>query len=346
MTSSSMNQPASEEPNPTLIFDTLNAYQRTGALKAAIDLKLFTAIGAGRTGATALAAACRASERGVRILCDYLTVIGLLNKSSDEYSLTSTAAAFLDENSGRYMGSVARFVASDGMMDTFRDVAGAVRRGGTLLPEGGSTKINYEPWIEFAESMGPMMMPAALFIANLVAERYPSGPLRILDVAASHGLFGLSIAQRSPQAEIVAQDFHVVLEVTRRNAAAAGCMDRYSFLPGDVMTLDLPGTYDCVLLTNFLHHFSAQACESLLRKLQARLNPNGVVVSLEFIPNEDRVTPPTPAAFALTMLMSTDHGDAYTFADYQAMFEAAGFVRNEMIDVPRAPSRLILSSLH
>lgn len=77
-------------------------------------------------------------------------------------------------------------------------------------------------------------------------------------------------------------------------------MDRYSFLPGDVMTLDLPGTYDCVLLTNFLHHFSAKTCESLLRKLQARLNPNGVVVSLEFIPNEDRVTPPTPAMFALT----------------------------------------------
>ena len=346
MTSSSMNQPESGEPNPTLIFDTLNAYQRTGALKAAIELKLFTAIGAGRTDATALAAACGASDRGVRILCDYLTVIGLLNKSSDEYSLTSTAAAFLDENSSRYMGSAARFVASDGMMDTFRDVAGAVRRGGTLLPEGGSTKINYEPWIEFAESMGPMMMPAAMFIASLVAERYPSGPLRVLDVAASHGLFGLSIAQRLPQAEIVAQDFHAVLEVTKRNATAAGCMDRYSFLPGDVMTLDLPGTYDCVLLTNFLHHFSAQVCETLLRKLQARLNPNGVVISLEFIPNEDRVTPPTPATFALTMLMSTDHGDAYTFADYQAMFEAAGFVRNEMIDVPRSPSRLIVSSRH
>lgn len=64
MTASSMNQPASEEPNPTLIFDTLNAYQRTGALKAAIELKLFTAIGAGRTGATALAASCGTSERG------------------------------------------------------------------------------------------------------------------------------------------------------------------------------------------------------------------------------------------------------------------------------------------
>ena len=95
-----MNQPASEEPNPTLIFDTLNAYQRTGALKAAIELKLFTAIGVGQTDATALAAACGAGERGVRILCDYLTVIGLLNKSSVEYSLTSTAAAFLDDTCG------------------------------------------------------------------------------------------------------------------------------------------------------------------------------------------------------------------------------------------------------
>ena len=309
MTEFNENHSKSTEPDPTQIFDMLTAFQRTGALKAAIKLRLFTAIGNGQAETFALAAACGANERGIRILCDYLTVIGLLNKSSDKYSLTPTAAAFLDENSPRYMGSVARFVASNEVMDTFRDVAGAVRRGGTLLPDGGSTKINYEPWIEFAESMGSMMMPAAMFIADLIEKRFPSGPQRVLDIAASHGLFGLSIAQRLPEAEIVAQDFHAVLEVAKRNVAAAGCSHRYSFLPGDVMTLELPGTYDCVLLTNFLHHFSAKTCESLLKQLSARMNPGGLVISLEFIPNADRITPPTPATFALTMLMSTDHGD-------------------------------------
>jgi len=127
------------------------------------NLRLFTTPGQRAMAASELATACRASERGIRILCHYLTVIGLLNKSPEQYSLTPTAAAFLDENSAGYMGSVARFIASGEVMDTYRDVAGAVRRGGTLLPDGGSTKVNYEPWIEFAESMGPMMRPVAIF---------------------------------------------------------------------------------------------------------------------------------------------------------------------------------------
>lgn len=345
MSESSREQNQASEPNPSLVFETLNAYQRTGALKAAIELQLFTKLSGGSRTVTQLAALCDANERGIRILCDYLTVIGFLEKSGNEYRLTPTSAAFLDENSPKYMGSAARFVASEHMIETYHDVAGAVRKGGTLLPEGGSTKLNYEPWIDFAESMGPMMMPAAAVIAELVAHRYPDGPVRVLDIAASHGLFGLSIAGKLPAAEIVAQDFEPVLEVARRNVEAAGVIHRYSFLPGDVMSIDVGSKYDCILLTNFLHHFSSEACESLLRKLRAALNPGGTVISLEFVPDEDRITPVTPATFALTMLVSTDQGDAYTFDDYQRMFQTAGFADNEMVDVPRTPSRLIVSSV-
>lgn len=340
-----MSAPDSTAPNPSLVFETLNAFQRTGALKAAIELRLFTKLSNGARTPAQLAGACEASERGIRILCDYLTIISFLEKSGSEYRLTPTSAVFLDENSPKYMGSVAKFVASEHIVDTYHDVAGAVRKGGTLLPEGGSTKLNYEPWIEFAESMGPMMMPSAMFIAELVAQRYPTGPVRVLDIAASHGLFGLSIARKLPEAQIVAQDFEPVLEVAKRNASAAGMSHRYKFLPGDVMTIDVGGNYDCILLTNFLHHFSEATCESLLRKLRAALNPGGTVISLEFVPNEDRITPATPATFAMTMLLSTDHGDAYTFEDYQRMFRSAGFAQNEMIDVPYTPSRLIVSSV-
>lgn len=338
MSTSSFN-----EPNPALVFETLNAYQRTGALKAAIELRLFTMIGKNGRDVAELAGDCQADVRGLRILCDYLTVLGFLQKSDSSYRLTPTSAVFLDENSPAYMGCVAKFVASADIMDAHRDVAGAVRRGGTLLPEGGSTKVDYEPWVEFARSMAPMMKPAAIFIGDLVAARFSSRQIRVLDIAASHGLFGLAIAERLPDATIVAQDFKAVLAVAEENATATGVADRYSFLPGDVMTIDLKGPYDCILLTNFLHHFSVAKCESLLKKLQACLNPGGIVVTLEFIPNDDRISPPIPATFALTMLMTTDHGDAYTFRDYDEMFKAAGFV-SELVEIPKSPSRLIVSA--
>jgi serine/threonine protein kinase len=98
-----------------------------------------------------------------------------------------------------------------------------------------------------------------------------------------------------------------------------------------------------VLLTNFLHHFDAGKCETLLKKVRACLQPGGFTMTLEFIPNEDRVSPPTAAAFALTMLTSTDRGDAYTFSDYERMFKAAGFQKSELIELPKSPHRLVMS---
>ena len=69
------------EPSPEVIFDTLLAYQRTAALAAAIELNLFRAIGEGLGDVPSLARRCEASERGIRILCDYLVVIGMLAKT-------------------------------------------------------------------------------------------------------------------------------------------------------------------------------------------------------------------------------------------------------------------------
>jgi hypothetical protein len=67
-------------PTPQLFFQTANAYQRSQALKAAVDLDLFTAIGGGHDTMDALAQRCGAAARGVRILADYLTIQGFITK--------------------------------------------------------------------------------------------------------------------------------------------------------------------------------------------------------------------------------------------------------------------------
>ncbi len=91
--------PHAQSPSPALLFDTMNAYQRTTALKGAIQLDVFTAIGEGNTTAPALAERCDTSERGMRILCDYLVIIGFLTKAGSAYGLTPDTAMFLDRRS-------------------------------------------------------------------------------------------------------------------------------------------------------------------------------------------------------------------------------------------------------
>src|SRR5215471_9659603 len=98
------------KPNPTLVFETLQSYQRSFALKAAVELDLFTAIAKGNKTAAEVAKACAASERGIRILCDYLSVIGLINKNDSHYHLTPDTAMFLDSRSSAYMGKAINFL--------------------------------------------------------------------------------------------------------------------------------------------------------------------------------------------------------------------------------------------
>lgn len=330
----------SREPNPTLIFDAINAYQRPAALKAAIELDVFSVIAQGNHSAESIAKVVGASVRAIRILCDYLVIIGLLAKDGSSYSLTPDSATFLDKNSPAYFGGAVEFMLDPRLIRPYLDLKEVVRTGRTTLPDEGSVSHDNPIWVTFAKQMAPLVFPAAQQIADLLAGE---GPVKVLDIAAGHGLFGISIAQRNPKANITALDWPNVLAVAQENAQKFGVADRHSTLPGDAFTVDFGGPYDIVLVTNFFHHFDQPACETLMRKILASLVPGGKCVTVDFIPNNDRVSPPTPAAFAMMMLGSTAAGDAYTFAEYDTMFRNAGFASSEFHPLAKIPQSVVIS---
>lgn len=329
-------------PSPALFFDAVNGYQRTEALRAAVELDLFTAVAAGSQTAAALAASCGAAERGVRILADYLVIAGFLQKAGDRYALTPDSATFLDRRSPAYLGGAVEFLLSPTLRDCFARLPAAVRKGGTVASAEGTVSPDNPVWVPFARAMGAVMRQPAELLAGLL-DGEPGRPLRVLDVAAGHGLFGLAVARRHPGTTVTALDWPAVLAVAAENAAREGLADRHRLLPGDAFTLDWGGPYDVVLLTNFLHHFDLPACERLAGKAFAALAPGGRAVTLEFVPEPDRVTPPATAGFALTMLATTAGGDAYTFAEYERVFAAAGFARSEFHPLPPTAQQAVVS---
>ncbi len=329
------------QPNPAVIFDTINAYQRSATLKTAIDLDVFTAIARGNDGADAIAKVVGASSRGIRILCDYLTICGFLSKNGDRYLLTPDAAVFLDRNSPGYVGSMVNFMLDPRLIAPFLDLTQVVRTGRTTLPDQGTVSRDNPVWIEFAKQMAPMVYPSAVEIADLAAGQ---GEMRVLDIAAGHGLFGIQIALRNADARITALDWPGVLAVATENAQRSGVASRHSTLPGDAFEVEFGGPYDLVLLTNFLHHFDPATCEKLMRKIFEALAPAGRCVTLDFVPNDDRVSPPVAAGFAMMMLGTTVAGDAYTFAEFETMFRHAGFASSQLHPLTNAPQSVILSS--
>jgi 2-polyprenyl-3-methyl-5-hydroxy-6-metoxy-1,4-benzoquinol methylase len=329
------------QPNPALIFETLNGYQRTGALKAAIQLDLFTAVGEGNETPDRLAKRCGITERAARILCDYFSIVGLLQKSDGRYALTLDSATFLDKRSPACIGAIANFLTMSQTIDTFMNLAESLRNNGSSAATKQTVVPESPMWVEFARSMRPLMMMPAGEIANLL-EVEKGQKCKVLDVAAGHGTFGIAIAQQNPNADIFALDWANVLAVAKENAQAAGVISRYHLLPGSAFELPLGSNYDVILLTNFLHHFDTATIESFLRKVHAALAPEGRAVTLEFVPNDDRITPRAAAAFSMTMLGQSPAGDAYTFAEYQRMFRNARFSSIELHAIP-GPESVIIS---
>ncbi len=333
---------AAQEPSPLLFFQTINAHQRTEALKAAIELEVFTAIGEGNTTVPAIANRCQTAERGGRILCDYLTIMGMLTKNGNEYALTVDSATFLDTRSPAYLGGIIGFLNTPELLEGFRNMTEAVRKGGTAVDNEGTVKPDNPIWVKFARAMAPMMMMPSQMIAKLV-DPNADRKLKILDIAAGHGLFGIAFAKNNPQAEIHAVDWKAVLEVAKENAQKAGVAERYHTIEGSAFDVEFGSGYDLVLITNFLHHFDPQMNETLLRKVHAALADGGRAATLEFVPNEDRVTPPDTAQFSMVMLVGTPSGDAYTFAELEKMFANAGFSRSTLHPLTPTIQQVVIS---
>ena len=331
-------------PTPERIWQLLTGFQMTAALKAAIELNLFTHIDEGNLTAGQIAQAAGAAERGVRILCDTLTVIGLLTKNGKEYSNAADAAQYLVRTSPTYLGSVADFITAPQQMAGFANLTEAVRNGGAVTDENHSLDPESPMWANFARSMTPMMMPAAMTMAgSLEFER--DAAIKILDIAAGHGMFGISVARNFPNAEIYAVDWKNVLTVAEENAEKFGVADRFHKIEGSAFDVDLGGGYDVVLVTNFLHHFDQATNEGFLKRCRAALKDDGQLRTLEFVPNDDRVSPPGEALFSLVMLAATPAGDAYTFAELDTMLKNAGFANNEHRPMEGTPQHWIVSRI-
>ena len=287
---------AKARPNPEFIFETLNAYQQTAALRAAIALDIFTKIGEGTDTFPALAKRCEATERGIRILCDYLVVHGFLTSTtivtrSPTIRPHSSTGARPRASPPQQASSLARYdqrLPRSGPHDSHWAAGNGGRQGIDL---GGKSHLGRVCAFDGADG-DPVSGRNSRHLDAPAGKKW-----KVLDLAGGHGMFGITLAKRNPNAEIFAQDWGPVLAVATENARAAGVAARHHVIPGSAFEVEYGTGYDIVLITNFLHHFDAATNEKFLCKVRASLAPSGIVATLDFIPNEDRVSPPALGRF-------------------------------------------------
>ena len=332
---------APRSTSPIMIFETLQAFHRTAAMKTAIELDLFTAIGEGNVTVSTMAERCSASERGVQKLCNYLTMLGFIEKKHDVYALRADAATFLDRRSPEFLGaSASAATTGEALFAAFSSLTEAVRRGGTALPAGGTLATEHPIWVEFARAMRAPGVLSARLLADALAEPLDC-PRRILDIAGGHGLYGIELAKRNPRAEVFAVEWPQVLAVASANAKQAGVSERFHAIPGDALAVEFGGTYDLALITNFLPDL--RSTEGLLKRIHSALTENGRVALFEAMLNEDRVSPPAAVGLDLTLLATTSSGETRTASELSEALGRAGFHRIEILEVPPTPNRLAIA---
>jgi 3-hydroxy-5-methyl-1-naphthoate 3-O-methyltransferase len=327
---------------PERILRTQWDYAPPLIVAAAVRLRIFDLLVERPLSVAEVAERADASERGVRSLLNGLVGLDFLAKEPGErYRLTAESEAFLVSGKPGYLGGM--FAHAHDLVPGWLDLAEVVRKGkplGSLNQEEGAAFFR-----ELVVSLYPMNLPMAQALGRILGVAERREPVRILDIAAGSGVWGIGVGKQSPLATVTAVDWPQVLEITRHFAAEAGMGDRFSCIAGDAAEVDFGGGFQLAILGHILHSEGERRSRSLLRKTFGALAPGGTIAIAEFLVEADRSGPPMGVIFALNMLLRTDEGDTFSFEEIAAWLEEAGFVEPRRVD-PGGPASLVLARKH
>ncbi|MGA8116517.1 MAG: class I SAM-dependent methyltransferase [Actinocatenispora sp.] len=337
-----MTTPGAPVTRQTLM-DTLQAYKRTGLMRAALELRIYDALAAGARTAADVANAVRADARGVRVLLGALAAEQLLGEDDTGYLLPEGAAQFLVSTSPEYSGGAARVAASDWEWDAVRDLAAAVRAGDTLMSSSLEAP-GFPYWLDFAAQNTFVTRLASTAVADLLLPwAKEREPLRVLDAGCGHAVFGSAVLQQHPQATLTAMDWENVLSVARGRVAKAGVADRVTYRAGDLFADPLGGPYDLVLLANMLPMFSPERGAVLLRRAGDVLAPGGRIVTVGFSAGQRDAVREHPAhMLSVIMLAGTHGGEAHSLETCREMFTASGIAVVEEFALDKVPVQILI----
>ncbi|WET76814.1 class I SAM-dependent methyltransferase [Amycolatopsis sp. QT-25] len=320
------------------LYRMMRVYKETSLLRAALRVGVFDALGDGHGTPAAIATATGADPRGIRLLLNALVALGLVHRHQDgRFTLDRGGFSLLVGSSPDFYGGMVDVVASDEEWDAMRDLAAAVRNGGSVRDVNAETP-GYHYWETFARSVGPVTVPTAGLLAELLEpwSATRSGT-RVLDLACGHGIYGFTLVRRLPGATVTCVDWPNVLEITRQHAREQGLDSQARFVSGDMFELDLGPEHDLVLVTNVLHHFSEARATELLSRATAQLAPGGRIGVVGFVAGDDPARDPEPHLFSVLMLAWTNAGEVHTTAAHERMYAAAGLRIEATRRVPGLP---------
>ena len=310
-------------------------------VQTAVELKIFDAIDAQPLSSPAIAAALELNPQALELLLNALTALGLLEKRAEIFSLPEITRRYLSRNSPRYVGAMIGFEAM--LWPAWEKLPEAIRSG---LPMRRPNMYQVDPretevFINAMDSLVKARGDTEI-LANAI-DWTNIGTL--LDVGSGPATYPIALCERFPRLRTVIVDLPATLKITRRFVEDAQLAARIELTAADYRNDPIPGTYDAILLSNIIHGENDRRNAALMRKLATNLANDGRLIVKDHILDASRAEPAVGAIFSLLMLLTTDGGRCYSFAEIEAWMKQAGLGRVERIDLPEPmTSSLVIAS--
>ncbi|HEY4283973.1 MAG TPA: class I SAM-dependent methyltransferase [Chthoniobacterales bacterium] len=317
------------------------AYAPPTIIGAACANKVFDALAGGPKNVAEVSKATGASERGLRILMNALVGLELLRKQGEKYGLTPESEAFLISNKP---GSLAGFfpMAMKHIVPAWLKLDEIVRSGRPSEARNQEEQ-GTQFFSELVENIIPMSYGSAQALANHLQISAGNAPMRVLDIASGSGVWGIVLAQKSPQVEVTAVDWEGMIPTTKKITQRFGVGSQFQFIEGDIGQVDFGAGYDVATLGHILHSEGSERSRKLLQKTGRSLKPGGTIAIADWLVNDQRTEPLPGLMFAVQMLVNTEVGDTFSFNEITGWLEEAGFKDTRTLDAP-GPSPLVLAT--
>ena len=306
-------------------------YAPTLIIQAAVHHRVFDLLDESPKTIKELAKKTGASERGLTAITNALVGLNFLARKGERYTLTPESAAFLVSTRPGFLGALYRHMSSQ-IIPKWLQLDKVVRTGKPAMAVNDQ-KTGSAFFAEFVESLFPMGYHAVVALGQHLKISHTKTPIRVLDIAAGSGVWGIALAEQSPLVRMTAVDWPDVLKVTKKVAKQRGLANRLETIPGDIGKVDFGSGYQIATLGHIIHSEGRERSRRLIRKVFRALAPGGTIVIGEFVPNDERTGPPNALIFAVNMLVNTEQGDTFTFAEMSQWLRESGFRNPRKLDV-------------
>ena len=309
--------------------DAISTYRLPRILLTALDLDLFTVLGARALTVPVLATKLRVSVRGLDILLRNLASAGVLIKQGETYRNGPVAAATLNANSPDHRRGYINLIRSQ--WDDWSQLTESVRTGRPIEDKTPPNDPAYRR--EFSWAMHHRSIDVAPQVVSQISLK---GVNMLLDLGGGPGTYALEFLKQHPSLQATVADRAPALEVAREIAASVKHGRRLSYLPLDFLQDEIPSRYDAIWFSNVLHIYSPEDNQRVFRAVARALNPGGrLLIQDAFLTDARDLYPQESNLFAVTMLLFTEAGNTYSIKETRGWLEKAGFHRIRPIRVKK-----------